>query len=55
MNNTEKARKFFLRSRWKFWEYVLIVTGGIFGYGNEIYYKVKNKRNAAYFCYTLYS
>lgn len=36
---------------WKFWEYTLIVSGWLFGYGHEVYYSVKNKRNMAYMKY----
>lgn len=55
MNNPKKFKKFLLRTRWKMWEYVLVATGKIFGYGHPTYYSVKNSRNAAYFAYTLYS
>lgn len=34
--------------KWKFWEYTLMITGWLFGYGHEVYFNVKHKRNMAY-------
>lgn len=41
----------FLRLKWRAWEYILIVTEWLFGYGHEVSYGVKNNRNKAYFDY----
>ena len=47
-------KKLALKARWKMWEYILIVTGWLLGYGNEAYYGVKANRNSAYFAYILH-
>lgn len=36
---------------WRMWEYLLLITGWLFGYGHEAYYGVKANRNMAYFKY----
>lgn len=46
-------KKKYLKAKWKMWEYILIATGWLFGYGHEVYYGVKDSRNKAYFEYIL--
>lgn len=46
--------KHYLRLKWRMWEYILIATGWLFGYGHEAYYGVKENRNKAFFEYTFY-
>lgn len=48
------VKQFYRRSVWRLWEYTLIVTGWVFGYGHPTYYGVKASRNMAYFRYTLH-
>lgn len=41
----------YLRAKWRMWEYILIATGWLFGYGHDAYNGVKDSRNQAYFEY----
>ncbi|ATS93517.1 hypothetical protein P1A145kb_p117 [Pectobacterium phage DU_PP_I] len=34
-------KKTYLKAKWKAWEYILIATGWLFGYGHDAYYGVK--------------
>lgn len=44
-------KKHYLRLNWRMWEYIMIATGWLFGYGHEAYYGVKANRNKAYYAY----
>lgn len=46
--------KSYLKTKVQMWEKILVVTGWLFGYGHEVYYGVKDKRNKAYFDYVFY-
>lgn len=43
----------FYKANWKMWEYLLIVTGYIFGYDSPAYYGCKFNRDMAFFKYTM--
>lgn len=47
-------KKTYLKAKWKAWEYILVATGWLFGYGHDAYYGVKDSRNQAYFKYMFY-
>lgn len=47
-------KKTYLWIKWKGWEYLLSVTGWLFGYGHDAYYGVKDNRNKAYFKYIFF-